>query len=619
MSKVAVGTGSLCRATVLDGVARLLHAPRTPPMMGTVMRLGLLACAGLVMQIGWAGVWTFSYRLTHGNEYTYAYLVDYPAIWEKLYDLLVLANRLIPGIETTDGPVSLDIIVNSLAMAFVIVSIGYLAGVLLIDRGIAAVPGALAVVLASEAIQQLSLFAMPGLFTTDLASYVMYGHISAMYDLNPYIYPPAYFPGNELLQWIHPIWHDQPSVYGPLWTDLGWLVARVTGSLSLLDQLLAYKVLMNLVQVINLALVWWLLGRLMRSSPRARLTAFTVFAWNPLMLFDTAGNAHNDALMVTLLLLGMVPLVGAKISNYHWLAGIVLIGLSAMIKFATGLVGLLYIVPWARQLGGWRARLAWIGGTGLLVAAITAGLFSPWYQPRALQPIVEAAAGGHSWQHNNSVPDIAAVLIDEQIVHGSRFDRAFEAIQPAYGNLYETPTTDATRGWMKLLTKAIFLLYLAWECRGLWRIAGGAAPSARGELMVSPSNHEPRAEPGSHVLLEAVLAASVRAFLVLLLLVLTWVLEWYFFWPLALGTLLGWRRMLTKVVVAYTLTSLPVFYVHHYWSWHMPAQVVLLYAVPPLLLPVIAAAWQRVRQVQVPTVVRAAGVAVGSSQVSGIE
>ena len=47
----------------------------------------------------------------------------------------------------------------------------------------------------------------------------------------------------------------------------------------------------------------------MPHRPRARLTAFVVFAWNPLMLFDAAGNAHNDALMVTLLLLGIVPLV----------------------------------------------------------------------------------------------------------------------------------------------------------------------------------------------------------------------------------------------------------------------------------------------------------------------
>jgi hypothetical protein len=70
--------------------------------------------------------------------------------------------------------------------------------------------------------------------------------------------------------------------------------------------------------------------------------------------------------------------------------------------------------------------------------------------------------------------------------------------------------------------------------------------------------------------------------------VFTWVLEWYWMWPMALATLLGWRSMLTKVVVAYTLTSLPVFYAHHYWNWHMPSGVVLLYALPPLALPVIA-------------------------------
>jgi hypothetical protein len=58
-------------------------------------------------------------------------------------------------------------------------------------------------------------------------------------------------------------------------------------------------------------------------------------------------------------------------------------------------------------------------------------------------------------------------------------------------------------------------------------------------------------------------------------------------WPLALTTLLGWRRTLTKVVVGYTLTSLPIFYVHHYWSWHMPGGLVLAYVVPPLLIPVV--------------------------------
>jgi hypothetical protein len=73
----------------------------------------------------------------------------------------------------------------------------------------------------------------------------------------------------------------------------------------------------------------------------------------------------------------------------------------------------------------------------------------------------------------------------------------------------------------------------------------------------------------------------------------TWVMEWYWMWPLAIVTLLGWRRVLTKVVVAYTLTSLPVFYAHHYWSTSMPGVLVLAYALPPLALPLIAWAWDR--------------------------
>ena len=100
----------------------------------------------------------------------------------------------------------------------------------------------------------------------------------------------------------------------------------------------------------------------------------------------------------------------------------------------------------------------------------------------------------------------------------------------------------------------------------MWRIAGDRSAS----------------------LIEPILTASVRAFIVMILVYFTWVLEWYWMWPLALATLLGWRRMLTKVVVGYTLTSLPIFYVHHYWSTSMPSELVLAYALPPLALPLVA-------------------------------
>jgi hypothetical protein len=527
-------------------------------------------------------VWTLSYRLTHGNDFTYTYLVSQSGVWEKLHDLLVLANTLAPGLEGPDGPVSLDIVVNSLVFAFIVVGVGYLCAILLVDLGISAGRGALLVIVLFEVVYQVTLFLTPGLFTTDIFSYVMYGHISAIYNLNPYIYPPNYFPGNPMLDWIHPIWHDQPSVYGPLWTGIGWIMARLIApfdgvvqtlpdgqvlQVGLMDQVFAYKLFMNIVQVVNLALVWWLLGRIMAANPRARLTAFVMFAWNPLMLFDTAGNAHNDALMVTLLLLGVVPLVTVvrQPRNVNWLVSSFVVGLSALIKYTTGLVALFLIVPWARRLPSWPTRIAWIGGLGVLVAGVTLILYIPWFDyPRAFAPLL-VAAGGKYWQYSNWAPDLLALTISDQWLNPAALTAPPEMVDLLH---------EPVRLWVKNICRIIFVVYLGWELLRLWRLAGDRSRS----------------------LVEPILTASVRAFVVLILVAMPWVLEWYWMWPFALATLLGWQRMLTKVVVGYTLTSLPLFYVHHSWSSHMPGVLVLAYAVPPLALPVLAWAYDRWRR-----------------------
>ena len=121
--------------------------------------------------------------------------------------------------------------------------------------------GALLVVVLFEAVYQVTLFVTPGLFTTDIFSYVMYGHISAFYNLNPYIYPPNYFPGNPMLDWIHPIWHDQPTVYGPLWTDIDAAVTGLLASGDMVQLAFAYKVLGLVSHLVIAYLIWWIAGR----------------------------------------------------------------------------------------------------------------------------------------------------------------------------------------------------------------------------------------------------------------------------------------------------------------------------------------------------------------------
>jgi hypothetical protein len=284
-----------------------------------------------------------------------------------------------------------------------------------------------------------------------------------------------------------------------------------------------------------------------------------VFAWNPMMLFDAAGNAHNDALMVTLLLLGIVPLVwtSTQPSNTRWALGTVFVGLSALIKYTTGLVGLFYIVPWGRRLPSWRARVAWIGGTGVIVGLTTYVLFIPWLDPRAFEPML-VAASGKVWMFTNWAPDLIALTVDRYLDPSTIDD--------------PTALHEGVRTAAKVVTRIIFFAYLGWEVVRLWRLAGDRDRS----------------------MLEPILETSARAFTVLILVVLTWVLEWYWMWPLALVTLLGWRRTLTKVIVGYTLTSLPVFYVHHYWSTNMPGVLVLAYALPPLAVPLVDWGWRRI-------------------------
>ena len=141
---------------------------------------------------------------------------------------------------------------------------------------------------------------------------------------------------------------------------------------GLMYQVFAYKLLMNARPAHQPGAGVVAARALMAGRPRARLTAFVVFAWNPLMLFDAAGNAHNDALMVTLLLLGVVPLVVARTRSRRivgWLSGTFFVGMSALIKYTTGLVGLFYIVPWARRLADLACARPVDRRRGALVAA----------------------------------------------------------------------------------------------------------------------------------------------------------------------------------------------------------------------------------------------------------
>lgn len=190
----------------------------------------------------------------------------------------------------------------------------------------------------------------PPLMTRDVYAYV--GQAALVVDgVDPYTNGPSALDG-PLVDGIDDVWRDTPSPYGPLWLGLASLVVRVTG-----DSLLPALAGMRLLAVLGLLLAGWALRRL--DGDRALWLGVA----NPLVLLHLVGGAHNEALMLGLMLAGLA--VGSLP------AAAVLITAAALVKLPA--LAALGFVVMARPTWPDRLRAAVVSG---VVTAGTALLLS---------------------------------------------------------------------------------------------------------------------------------------------------------------------------------------------------------------------------------------------------
>jgi hypothetical protein len=177
------------------------------------------------------------------------------------------------------------------------------------------------------------------------------------HHISPYHYGPGVLGAAPSVSLVDHFWLTTPVPYGPLfmWTD-GALT-----SVSMHHEL-ANLVLLRLLALVGVALMAIAIPMLARSLKRDPSYAFTVAILNPVTVLHLVGGAHNDALMLGLLLMGV-----AVARRGRPVAGIVLCALAAAVKVPAAL-GVLYI--------GWE----WMG-TGLPLRSrvrpvVTAGLIT---------------------------------------------------------------------------------------------------------------------------------------------------------------------------------------------------------------------------------------------------
>jgi alpha-1,6-mannosyltransferase len=395
-----------------------------------VHRPAALIIGGLVAEAGCLWIWHEAPRLTviYNADYTNAFFAALP--W-----LAPVADRSRP----TDAA---DSVVRLLA-GVLLASLGYVLALSAGGRGAAWLSVGFA------ALFRVTLVLLPGLFSTDVFSYVMYGRIAAVYGQNPYVQPPSAFPADPFLTWVFPFWRVQPSVYGPVWTDLSQGLSAVTATWSPFAQVIAYRSEVIGCEAACLVALWWLLGRLQRRE-RSRL--WLLYAWNPLVVFDLVGAAHNDAVMLMLLLLGLLVF-------YRWRGiGLGLVALSALVKFATALAVPLLAFAWAASAGDSRERTLRLSiGLGVPLA-IVAALWWPWLaaSPDALAALREMAAGRLVL---NSAPYAIADAFADEV---------------------------QARFWIGMLMRGAFAVWFAVELVHVWRSPGKVLASATRLLLGLP-------------------------------------------------------------------------------------------------------------------------------------
>lgn len=213
----------------------------------------------------------------------------------------------------------------------------------------------------------LPLLVAPPLGSRDVYPYACQGAVYAAGE-NPYHVSAADLPC-QWLDAISPIWKDTPAPYGPLFVVIAGAAVAVGGSLTVIIALL------RVAAVVGVALAAVSLPVLARRCGVPEGRALWLALACPLVGVHLVSGAHNDALMVGLLVAGL-----ALVKPGNWpkaAAGGALIGLAVAIK-ATALVAL----PFAALVaiaGPYRSRAlvreggVVVGGALAAILAVTFG------------------------------------------------------------------------------------------------------------------------------------------------------------------------------------------------------------------------------------------------------
>jgi alpha-1,6-mannosyltransferase len=206
----------------------------------------------------------------------------------------------------------------------------------------------------------------PPLYSSDVYSYVAQGAM-ALRGLDVYRFGPAAL-GGILAHNVAHVWRWTPSPYGPVFVSVAKFVVQGAGA-NVIGGVLG----MRAASLAGIGLIAWAVRRLAAFAGVSEAGALWLGVLNPLVLIHLLAGAHNDALMIGLMMAGFV-----LARRERPVLGTVLIALAMLVKWPAGL-GLLFLPALWHAVPGRTSRYLRVTAVAAATVIVTTALAGTGY------------------------------------------------------------------------------------------------------------------------------------------------------------------------------------------------------------------------------------------------